>query len=193
MSRIYQLVLLWLRDPDLFGQYQVAAAPVAARYGAAERTLRPVRVGGVDMPLPDVVNVVYYDSPAAVEGLNADPQFQAVVGMRTASVDVVSAFGVPDTGRLGPVDPPTLASRRYLVEMSQLAADGSMPIAPPGYRIERTVLVDRPAAGLPFQPDLIRIGFVDDATGHVTDTGAAMSAPDGAGRWLRIEAAATGP
>ena len=40
MSRIYQVVLLWLRDPDLFGRYQVAAAPVAARYGAAERTLR---------------------------------------------------------------------------------------------------------------------------------------------------------
>ena len=85
-QRYYQLVMIHIRDRELFDRYQREVAPVAYEHGGAERVLLPDQVMGASVELPDLVNVVYGHSREALDELNADPRFQAVVSMRTDSI-----------------------------------------------------------------------------------------------------------
>ena len=47
------------------------------------------------MALPDIVNSVFYDSPEAFAAFEADPAFQEIVPLRTASITMAAAGGLP--------------------------------------------------------------------------------------------------
>jgi hypothetical protein len=64
----YHLWLTWLRDRAMFDRYQTAVAPVAARYGAVERSLAPLEVYGEGVALPDIVNVISTPNERSLAG-----------------------------------------------------------------------------------------------------------------------------
>src|SRR5262245_350043 len=98
-DRFYQAVLIWIRDAETFGRYQRLVASTAARYGWLERTIAPEEVHGGGVTLPDALNIVYYtEGERGVAGLRRDSDFQEVVGLRSASIDMVDVFGVPERG-----------------------------------------------------------------------------------------------
>jgi uncharacterized protein (DUF1330 family) len=95
--RFYHVVLISVRDSDLFERYQTTVAPVALDYGGIERQLLPEQVYAEGVQRPDIVNVVYGRSPDFLRRLDADPRFQAVVSMRSDAIDMISITG--DIGR----------------------------------------------------------------------------------------------
>jgi hypothetical protein len=163
------LWLIWLRDPEMFGRYQVAAAFVAARYGRLARSFTPLEVYGEGMALPDIVNLTLSPERHSLAAMNADPEFRAVVSLRTDSTDLARVGGVDEPES---VDDTGLAERRYLIEMARFGAGGAVAyreyeraagalMTPYGYHVER---VFRPAGdvdGLPFSPDLVKVAYFD--------------------------------
>src|SRR6266540_5740873 len=118
----YHLWLIWLRDREMFARYQTAVAPVAARYGAIERSFTPIEVYGEGVTLPDIVNVVHTSGERSLAAMNADPEFQAVVSLRTDSTDLARVGGVDESGS---VDHTALTERRYLIEVARFGAGGA--------------------------------------------------------------------
>ena len=169
--RYYQLVLISVRDAELFARYQTAVAPIARGYGRVERQLVPERVYGEAVPLPDIVNVVYGNSEESFHALSRDRRFAEVVPMRSASIDMSSISGPAERGE---VSEDGLADRLYLVELARFGADGECAyrayereagafMAPFGYHVERVIRPDGEGSGLPFRPDLVKIAYVDGA------------------------------
>ena len=171
LSRYYQVVFIWMRDPETFGCYCDLARPVVAPYGGMlERMLLPEAVVGDGMAKPDIVNIVFYDSGAAFAALDADPQFQRIVPMRTASIDMASIEGRPIGGASSQE---RVEDRRYLVEVAQFGPLGSRGYADyeaqaeplmsrHGYRVERVLRPDA-ASGFPFTPDVVKVASFDGA------------------------------
>jgi uncharacterized protein (DUF1330 family) len=171
--RYYQVVFIWMRDAPTFAHYLELAAPVVGRYGGAlERMLLPDLVVGDGMRKPDVVNVVSYDSAAAFAALDADPDFQQIVPLRSASIDMIAIDGLPSGGLATEHD---LADRIYLLELAQYGALGAEGYAaleaqveplmrPFGYHLERRI-APQAAPGMPFLPDVVKVAYFDDAAG----------------------------
>jgi uncharacterized protein (DUF1330 family) len=171
--RYYQLVFIWMKDPQTFGRYLELAKPVVERYGGAlERMIDPQGIRAKKLTKPDVINIVYYADQAAYHALNHDPEFEAVVPMRSKSIDMISIEGPPLGGAVTPDD---LSHRRYVVELARFgdrAANGyreyeiaSNPVlAKYGYHVERTMAVDS-AFGFPFKPNLVKVAYFDRSDG----------------------------
>lgn len=164
-----QLFLIWVRDRDLFDRYQRKVATVARRYGDIERSLSPQEIYGDGLSLPDIANITIAPSKASLDAMHADPQFQAVVGMRTGSTDLVRVAG---PARSGTVHSHNLEARLYLVEIAAFGFGGEEGyrsceresdafMSPYGYHVEREFGVDE-ADGLPFRPDLVKVAYFDD-------------------------------
>jgi hypothetical protein len=91
----HQLVFIWIRDPALFAEYLHDLPPIVARYGgAADLSLHPTAIqADPSLPLPDVVNLVHYDSREAYHRFNADPDFRRIEPARADSVDLMTFEG----------------------------------------------------------------------------------------------------
>jgi uncharacterized protein (DUF1330 family) len=162
-SRYYQLVLIWVRDTEMFGEYLRLLPPVVARYGGAgDRSFEPTSVQGAGLELPHIVNLVHYDSKEAYQRFNEDPDFQAIAHLRSGSVDLMSF-----EGRLRRADPSPdgLADRSYLIDVTTRAGDG---IDVPGHHTEYELDLEHGADG----PDLAVISYRRGA-GPGPETGAA--------------------
>jgi len=65
-DRLYAVRLLWVRDPDLFAQYQEMTKPILARHGVhIERWLMTDAIEGEGMEKPDEVVVTWFTSSDA--------------------------------------------------------------------------------------------------------------------------------
>ena len=92
-ERWYQLVIIWLRDPAKFQEYAEALAPVVTRYGGmADQVFTPTAIHPHGLELPDVVNLVHYDTKQAFTAFSADPAFHRIRHLREESIDML-AFG----------------------------------------------------------------------------------------------------
>ena len=69
-ERLYAVRLLWVRDPQLFAEYQDKAKPVLAKHGVhIERWLVTKNIEGDDMEKPDEIVVTWFKDAAAKEAL----------------------------------------------------------------------------------------------------------------------------
>jgi uncharacterized protein (DUF1330 family) len=172
-ERYYQVVFIWLKDPQKFGRYVELLRPIVGRYGGAlERMLAPDAVHAEGMQKPDVINVVYYDDKAAFMAFHADAEFQRIVRLRTESIEMMSVQGPPTAGS------PTstaLEKRQYVLELARYDAHGAEGykryeteaealMGRHGYHVERVFAPDS-ATDFPFTPDLVKVAYFDDAAG----------------------------
>lgn len=173
LSRYYQVVLIWMKDPVTFGRYTTLLEPVVRPYGGGlERMLIPNTIYAEGMPKPDIVNIVFYDSPAAFAAFDKDPEFAKIVHLRSESIEMASVAGLPAGGEVTQAD---VGERLYLVEVARFGPQGAKGYqdyeqqAEPvmrryGYHVERRLAPDS-ASGFPFQPDLIKVAYFDSPDG----------------------------
>jgi uncharacterized protein (DUF1330 family) len=93
-EKYYQLVLLWITDAMKFQDYLQKMAPVVTRYGGAgDRSFQPSAIWAEGMDLPQVVNLVHYDSKEAYQNFNNDPDFKQIEHLRSESTKIISYEG----------------------------------------------------------------------------------------------------
>jgi uncharacterized protein (DUF1330 family) len=164
-----QVFFVTLTDPQLFARYAEAVVPIVARHGCGlDVALAPQTVVG--LPTPTVVNLTHCPDEAAFRAFDADPAFQAIVGMRSASCTLASVSGTAP----GRVDPAT-GDPLYTVEIARFGPDGARgyerylrdaerAMGPYGYRVVQT-FVPTASSGLPFAPDRVTIARFAAADG----------------------------
>ena len=180
-----QLFLIWVRDRDLFGRYRREVATVARRYGDIERSLAPQEIYGDGLSVPDIANITIAASKASLDAMHADQQFQAMVGMRTTSTDLVRVAAPAQSGTVRSHD---LEARLYLAEIAAFGPGGEDGyrsyereadafMSPYGYHVER---VFRPRRGrrtiVPARPG--QGGILRRLGGHATDAPRSRSQSD---------------
>ena len=93
-DRLYVVRLLWVRDPDLFGEYQEHAKPILARHGVhIERWLMTEAIEGEGMDKPDEIVVTWFADANAREAFENDPDFKRVAEIRDRAAKLVSVSG----------------------------------------------------------------------------------------------------
>ena len=172
-GRYYQLVFIWMKDPEKFGRYLEAMKPVVQRYGGAlERMVAPDAIHADGMAKPDIVNVVFYDDQDAFVAFNRDPEFQRIVHLRSESIGMASVGGLAVRGS---VTSEGLGKRLYLVEVARYGPQGvsgyrryedqAEPVmSRHGYQVER-VLSPHSTSGFPFEPDVVKVAYFDSPDG----------------------------
>jgi uncharacterized protein (DUF1330 family) len=163
-TRFYQLVLIWIHDPAMFGEYLRLLQPVVARYGgAADRSFAVTSIEADGLAPPQVVNLVHYDSRDAYQRFNEDPDFRAIEQLRSGSVSLMSF-----EGRLRSADPSPdgLADRRYRIEIASAAGISYHPED----RLEYVLDLEHSAGG----PDLAVVSY--RSAGAVLDPPSPVSA-----------------
>jgi uncharacterized protein (DUF1330 family) len=165
----YQLVFIWMKDPEKFARYGALALPIVQRYGGGiERMIAPDAVYADGMTKPDIVNVAYYDDKAAFEALAADPDFRAVLPLRSEAITMISVEGTPRGAGVTTRG----ADRVYVVEVAQYGERGAAGYAEYareaetlmrgyGYHEERTIEPDAPS-GFSFRPDIVRVASFEN-------------------------------
>ena len=173
-DRYYQVVLIWMKDANLFAEYGQAVGPVVAKYGGSlERMLTPQEIQGRDLAVPDMVNVVYYDSEEAYEAFERDPEFIEIKQMRTDSIDMLALEGHSSHGAVVEGGEP---ERLYLLELAEFGDDGEAGyrryaqradafMSPHGFHVEREIAVRRFDDGLGFAPNVARVTYFDGGDG----------------------------
>jgi uncharacterized protein (DUF1330 family) len=173
LSRYYQVVFIWMKDPATFGRYVALLGPVVRPYGGGlERRLIPDAIYAEGMAKPDIVNIVFYDNRAAFMAFDRDPEFAKIVHLRSEAIDMASVAGVPLGEEVTRRDE---GNRLYLVEVARFGPQGAAAYqeyeeqAEPlirryGYHVERR-LAPVSASGFPFQPDLIKVAYFDSPDG----------------------------
>lgn len=131
-DKYYQLVLLWITDPVKFQEYLQKMAPVVTRYGgAADRSFQPSAIWAEGMELPQVVNLVHYDSKEAYQDFNDDPDFKQIEHLRSESTKIISYEGYL---RLANPSGRRLNDREYNIEI--LSYKNGSPAAYSKYELE---------------------------------------------------------
>ncbi len=98
-DRLYVVRLLWIRDADLFANYQEQARPILARHGVhVERWLMTEAIEGEGMDKPDEIVVTWFANSDARRAFENDPEFKKAseIGDKAAklvSVTAKSVFG----------------------------------------------------------------------------------------------------
>ncbi len=93
-DRLYVVRLLWVRDPDLFEEYQEQAKPILARHGVhIERWLMTEAIEGEGMDKPDQIVVTWFADANAREAFEYDPDFKRVTEIRDRAAKLVSVSG----------------------------------------------------------------------------------------------------
>jgi len=93
-DRLYAVRLLWVRDPDLFAQYQEMAKPILARHSVhIERWLMTDAIEGEGMEKPDEVVVTWFTSSDAKRAFESDPEFEAAAEIRDQAAKLVTITG----------------------------------------------------------------------------------------------------
>jgi uncharacterized protein (DUF1330 family) len=175
----HQLVFIWIRDPAMFATYLRDLPPIVGRYGgAADLSLRPTAIWADGLTLPDIVNLVHYDSREAYEQFNADPDFQAIEHLRAGSVDLLTIEGHLTTADPSPAGSP---DRLYTVEVASFRDthgrayriyenQGEASMREHGYRVEYRLAAETAPVGGP-RPDVVKISsFPDQAARAAFET-----------------------
>ena len=90
-----------MKDAVTFGRYVALLEPVVRPYGGGlERRLVPDAISAEGMPKPDIVNIVFYDSRAALAAFDKDPEFAKIGHLRSESIDMASVAGVSVGGEV---------------------------------------------------------------------------------------------
>ena len=90
-ERLYAVRLLWVRDPQLFAEYQDKAKPVLAKHGVhIERWLVTKNIEGDDMEKPDEIVVTWFKDAAAKEAFENDPDFKPAIAIRDRAAKLVT-------------------------------------------------------------------------------------------------------
>ena len=93
-DRLYVVRLLWVRDAELFAEYQEQAKPILARHGVhIERWLTTEAIEGEGMDKPDEIVVTWFDDANAREAFENDPDFKRVAEIRDRAAKLVSVSG----------------------------------------------------------------------------------------------------
>ncbi len=120
-DRYYQVVMIWVKDPQKFQEYSEKMAPIVTKYGGAgERIITPVSTfyggsTGESLDQPHMVNIVYYDSKEAYERFVNDPDFKKIVHLRDQSIEMVGIGGTAVGGELKGGD---ASKRLYMLEFA---------------------------------------------------------------------------
>ncbi len=93
-DRLYVVRLLWVRDADLFAEYQEQTKPILARHDVhVERWLMTETIEGEGMDRPDQVVVTWFANSDAREAFENDPEFLKASEIRDKAVKLVSITG----------------------------------------------------------------------------------------------------
>ena len=93
-DRLYVVRLLWVRDADLFAEYQEKTKPILARHGVhMERWLMTSAIEGEGMDKPDEIVVTWFANSDARKAFENDPEFKKVSEIRDKAAKLVSVTG----------------------------------------------------------------------------------------------------
>ena len=93
-DRLYVVRLLWVRDADLFADYQEQTKPILARHGVhVERWLMTETIEGEGMDRPDQIVVTWFANADARKAFENDPEFKKASEIRDKAVKLVSVTG----------------------------------------------------------------------------------------------------
>jgi uncharacterized protein (DUF1330 family) len=106
MGEWHQLVLIWVHDAARFEEYLAVMAPIVGRYGGAlDRSYTPTAIQAEGLTVPDVINLVHYDSRAGFNAFLDDPDFLRIKHLRDESVTLLSVEGRLTLANPAPPDP----------------------------------------------------------------------------------------
>lgn len=173
-DRLYNFEMVFIIDAAKFLQYkQKLRGLTIMRSGHLERTLVVDMMWSKDGSKgvkPDVVNLVYYDSPEAKTLVENDPEYLALSSLRDSALASVSISGESIGGDIisGKTN-----RRAYMIEFVQYRDGDSIAyhndyvkfadtvMGRYGYHLER-IIKPTSSDGIA-QPDLIRIMYFDSA------------------------------
>ncbi len=90
-DRLYVVRLLWIRDADMFAEYQEQAKPILARHGVhIERWLMIEAIEGEGMGKPDEIVVTWFANADAREAFENDPEFKKASEIRDKAAKLVT-------------------------------------------------------------------------------------------------------
>ena len=93
-DRLYVVRLFWVRDADLFAEYQEQVKPILARHGVhIERWLMTEALEGEGMDKPDQIVVTWFADSNAREAFENDPDFKRAAEIRDRAARLVSVSG----------------------------------------------------------------------------------------------------
>ena len=93
-DRLYVVRLFWVRDADLFEEYQEQAKPILARHGVhIERWLMTEALEGEGMDKPDQIVMTWFADSNAREAFENDPDFKRAAEIRDRAARLVSLSG----------------------------------------------------------------------------------------------------
>ncbi len=93
-DRLYVVRLFWVRDADLFAEYQEQAKPILARHGVhIERWLMTEALEGEGMDKPYQIVVTWFADSNAREAFENDPDFKRAAEIRDRAARLVSVSG----------------------------------------------------------------------------------------------------
>ncbi len=126
-KKYYQVVFIWVKDPEKFQKYGQLMGPIVSKYGGAgERIITPVSSfyggkTGKNMEPPHMVNIVYYDSKESYKSFSNDPEFKKIVHLRDESIEMAGISGEVLGGDLTPGE---VAQRLYMIEFAYYNDNG---------------------------------------------------------------------
>ena len=90
-EKLYVVRLFWVRDPEMFAEYQERIEPIIAKHGVhIERWLVTKDIDGDGMERPDEIVVTWFENAASKEALENDPAFQKAAQIRDKAVKLVT-------------------------------------------------------------------------------------------------------
>ncbi len=90
-EKLYAVRLLWIRDPEMFVQYQEQTKPIIAKHGVhIERWLVTQDIDGDGMERPDEIVVTWFENAASKEAFENDPAFQTTAQIKDKAVKLVT-------------------------------------------------------------------------------------------------------
>lgn len=93
-DKYYAVRMVWVRDPEMFAQYQEKAKPILAKHGVhIEQWLMTEGIEGDGMEKPDEIVVTWFESPVAKDAFENDPEFRKVAELRDKAVKLVTITG----------------------------------------------------------------------------------------------------
>ncbi len=93
-DRYYAVRLLWVHDQEGFDEYQDTARPILARHGVhIERWLMTETMVGTGLEKPDQIVVTWFESAAAKEAFENDPDFVKAAEIRDKAANLVTITG----------------------------------------------------------------------------------------------------
>ncbi len=93
-DRLYVVRLLWVRDADLFADYQEQTKPILVRHGVhVERWLMTEAIEGEGMDKPDQIVVTWFANSDARKAFENDPEFKKTSKIRDKAAKLVSVIG----------------------------------------------------------------------------------------------------